>query len=336
MKLFLAKILYVIKLILRGFQFNCTLLSKGFFFYPKKFFEFLKKIFKGKFFDKPIKYFERLQDSPEHFLLLFLYFAVGIVLVKLLYVPPQEVVNIKPPEGKEEVNTSGDVSDKPLEESGDSNDSNNSSSPATSNSIDTNPYRKFYKTSFEDINISSLKEENNETVLWLSVDGTTINYPIVQAKDNDYYLDHSFDKSTKKSGWTFLDYRNSIDMSDSNTIFYGHNLLNMTAFGSISNIFEKDWATNSNHSVVVVSENKNYYYTIFSGYYTTPETYYLQTNFLTEESYQEFLDTISSRNILDIDNSVSVSDKIITLSTCTNDNTGRKVIHAKLVLTVDR
>jgi sortase B len=117
-------------------------------------------------------------------------------------------------------------------------------------------------------------------------------------------------------------------MNDQNTIFYGHNLLNGTAFGSIKKIFENP---KNNKIMVITSDQKKYTYQIFSGYTIDPETYYLQTNFNSPESYKSFLDTLSNRNTINIDNSVDVNDKIITLSTCTDDNNGRRVIHAKLI-----
>lgn len=341
MKKLLEKIIYVCKLTLKGFQYICTLLSKGFYFYPKEFFILLKKLFKKKIFDRLINHFEKRQEEPEHFLLIVLYFVAVITLIKLLYVKPVDVIHNEVPNGNQVVdkNDNKDNSKDDKVDNNQSSENNNSNGNGNSNNhnnyVDSNPYRNFAKTKFEDINVKAVKTQNSDTVAWLSVDGTTINYPIVQTGDNDYYLEHSFDKSNKKSGWTFMDYRNNKDMSDTNTIFYGHNLLNMTAFGSIAKIFEKSWASNSNHSIVVVTEDKKYYYTVFSGYYTSPETYYLQTNFYSDSEKEEFLKTLSNRNILDIDNSISSSDKIITLSTCTDDNTGRKVIHAKLVTVLD-
>lgn len=77
-------------------------------------------------------------------------------------------------------------------------------------------------------------------VAWLSVDSTNINYPIVKYKDNQYYLNHSFDKNYKNSGWVYMDYRNNNKLIDDNIIFYGHNLYNKTSFGSISNIFTEE------------------------------------------------------------------------------------------------
>ena len=251
-------------------------------------------------------------------------------MAKILYVKPVDVVHndfdsiTKTPDNKDSVDNNTDNN---------TNNSNNSNSTNTGVSItqDSNLFRRFAKTPLDQVNISQLKGSNPDTVAWLSVDGTTINYPIVQTTNNDYYLNHSYDKSKKRTGWTFMDYRNDPNMNDNNTIFYGHNLLNKTAFGSIADIFSVNWQKNSNKSIMIITENKKYYYTIFSAYYVAPEVYYLQNVFYDTETYQEFLNTISSRNILNIDNSVNVNDKIITLSTCTDDNTGRKVVHAKLV-----
>ncbi len=315
---------YIFRMTLKGFYFLCSLLSKGFFFYPKQFFIFLTKVFKeNKFLNRVVKHYEKRQLQPEFCLLIILYFVAFCTLTKILYVKPVDVVhhdidNINDQvESKDTATTLTDSSD------------NNASSLVVFE--DSNPYRKFAKTDLNSVNILDLKNSNSDTVAWLSVDGTTINYPIVQTTDNDYYLNHSYDRSKKKTGWTFMDYRNNSDMSDNNTIFYGHNLFNKTAFGSISDIFSVNWQKSSNKSILVITENKKYYYTIFSAYYIEPEIYYLQNVFYDNDEYQEFLNTISSRNILDIDNSVTVNDRIITLSTCSDDNTGRKVVHAKLV-----
>lgn len=343
------------KMIIKGFYFLCSLLAKGFYFYPKQFFVFLKNLFKTEKLNKIIKYYDKRQNQPEFCLLLILYAIAVITLVKILYVKPQEVVknnidiDIIDNELVDGEDSSNDEvidnnNDEDLDNSNDIvvDDSNNDNSNNTDNSndggftIDTNPFRNFAKTNLNDVRISELKKSNSDTVAWISVDGTNINYPIVQTSNNDYYLDHSFDKSYKKTGWTFMDYRNTIDMSDYNTIYYGHNLLNKTAFGSISNIFTSEWVNSSNHSIIVVTDDMQYIYKIFSAYYIEPEVYYLQNVFYSDSEYQSFLNTIKARNIINIDNSVSIEDKIITLSTCTEDNKGRKVVHAKLIASSKR
>lgn len=337
------------KIIMHGFYFLCSLLSRVFYFFPKMFFKLLKNIFKLEFFDKCEKFYEKRQKQPEFCLLIILYLIAIFTLIKIFYVKPQAVVKndidnfndfIVQEDNENNINDDmNNMDNKDNVELDNSDNVNNSDSTNNSQGnsnndgfvVDTNPFRNFAKTNLNDVRISELKKSNTDTVAWISVDGTTINYPIVQTSDNDYYLNHSFDKSYKKSGWTFMDYRNSIDMSDYNTIYYGHNLLNMTAFSSIANVFTDDWVKNSNHSIIVVTDEMQYVYKIFSAYYINPEVYYLQTVFYSDSDYQKFLNTLSSRNIINIDNSVSISDKIITLSTCTEDNKGRKVVHAKLV-----
>ena len=128
-----------------------------------------------------------------------------------------------------------------------------------------------------------------------------------------------------------MDFRNSKEMSDSNTIFYGHNLLNKTGFGSLSNVFTDKWFKSSNHRIIVVTENKRYVYEVFSCYSIEPEIYYLSNNFNNNSEYKKFLDTLVDRSNYKFNVNLDANDKIITLSTCTDDNKGRKVVHAKLI-----
>ena len=103
---------------------------------------------------------------------------------------------------------------------------------------------------------------NKEIVSWISVDSTNINYPIVKSDDNEFYLNHNINKSYDSSGWIFMDYRNNSDLSDFNTIFYGHNLINKTSFGSVSNMFNDKWFETSNHNISVANKNGKHNYKI--------------------------------------------------------------------------
>ncbi len=309
---------YLIGLLFKGIVSLSLFLSRGFYFYLVKFFTLLKKIFHFKWLDRVIKHFEKRMEQPEYILIIILWFVSFIALFNILYVDKDQVVHLD---------------DDPKDNTGEVVPNKNNDSEPNDSGInrDMNPYRIYGKFSLNNINFSELKAANPNTVAWLSVDGTNINYPIVQTGDNDYYLNHSFDNSYKTTGWTFMDFRNDPNMTDHNTIFYGHNLLNKTAFGSIANIFTKDWVKNSNKTIIVLTPTKKYTYKIFSAYYIDPEVYYLQTNFYSDVDYKAFLDTLSGRNSIGIDNSVTIDDKIITLSTCTEDNKGRKVIHAKWI-----
>ena len=69
-------------------------------------------------------------------------------------------------------------------------------------------------------------KKNSDTVGWIKVDGTKVNYPVVQAEDNDYYLSHAFNKRSNAGGWIFADYRVDFKNFGKNTIIYGHNMNN--------------------------------------------------------------------------------------------------------------
>lgn len=74
---------------------------------------------------------------------------------------------------------------------------------------------------------------NPQIIGWISVDGTKLNNPILQADNNDYYLNHNFKNKESRAGSVFMDYRNQILDMNKNTILYGHAMKNETMFGSL-------------------------------------------------------------------------------------------------------
>ncbi len=194
-----------------------------------------------------------------------------------------------------------------------------------------NSYWQFIKMPLIDVDINGLIKQNSDTVGWINVNNTNINYPFVQTKDNKYYLTHAFDKSWNDAGWVFLDYRNSKDFSSKNNIIYGHSRLDKTMFGSLHNVLTSNWYNNKNNHVIRLStQTENTMWQIFSVYKVPMETYYLTTDFTSSSEYSDFLKTIKDRSVHSFGVSVSSSDKILTLSTCSNNNK-RVVVHAKLI-----
>lgn len=184
---------------------------------------------------------------------------------------------------------------------------------------------------FIDADINKLKGKNPDTVGFINVNNTNINYPVVQTTDNDYYLTHSYDKSYNEAGWVFLDYRNNSDFNNKNSIIYAHSRLDKTMFGSLSKVFKNSWYTNKeNHIIRLSTEKENTLWEIFSVYKIKEESYYITTDFRSDTEYTNFLNTMKGRSIYDFDVSVKASDKILTLSTCYSD-TERTVVHAKLI-----
>ncbi len=181
------------------------------------------------------------------------------------------------------------------------------------------------------VDFKDLKSKNPDSVAWLSVAGTEINYPVVQTKDNNYYLKHSFDKSYNQAGWIFADYRNNMKNLDKNTIIYGHAFLIKIMFGTLKNTLEQDWYSNpDNHFVRLTTEDETTTWEVFSTYRIKTTDDYLAVSFNNDTEFNNFVDLVKNRSIHRFENIPNFSDKIITLSTCYNLSE-RVVVHAKLI-----
>lgn len=210
-------------------------------------------------------------------------------------------------------------------------DDNNTELVNDTNEEETSDYWYYIKFPLIDVDITELKEKNSDTVGWINVNNTNINYPFVQTKDNSYYLNHSFDKKYNEAGWVFLDYRNSKDLNNKNTILYAHSRLDKTMFGSLSKVLKSSWYNNKdNHIIRLSTDTENTLWQIFSVYKIPEESYYITTNFNSNEEYTKFLNTIKQRSIHNFNTNLDTNDKILTLSTCYSD-TERTVVHAKLI-----
>ncbi len=188
-----------------------------------------------------------------------------------------------------------------------------------------------YDIQYEKV-FSTLQEINKDTVGWLTVNNTRIDYPVVQAKDNDYYLRRDYYQNKNRHGWIFMDYRNNPDELNENTIIYGHNLANQTMFGTLRYALNSYWYKKSANQIITFNTpNENMKFQIFS-IYTIPTTNdYLDITFPTTDAYQAYIDLVKGRSIYDFNIEVTTGDKILTLSTCANGNDKRLVIHAKLI-----
>ncbi len=195
-----------------------------------------------------------------------------------------------------------------------------------------NDYWDYIKMNLLEIDFNQLLKRNSDTVGWIQVKGTNINYPIVQTTDNSFYLNHAFDKTKNEAGWVFMDYRNDAVNFNQNTILYAHSRLTGSMFGSLKNILNSSWYTNKdNHIIRLSTPTENTMWQVFSVYTIPKESYYITPNFNSNEAYQEFLNTMKSRSEVEFSAEVNTNDKILTLSTCKDNFGNRVVMHAKLI-----
>lgn len=182
------------------------------------------------------------------------------------------------------------------------------------------------------IDFNKLKEQNKETVAWIKVNNTNIEYPVVKTKNNEFYLNHSFDKSENLGGWIFADYKNKFNGTDKNIVIYGHNMKDNSMFGTMQKILNPEWYNNEeNTNIILKTEGKNYIYKVFSIYRIENEDYYIKTEFNNDSEFEQFLNTLKARSIRNFNMDMLESDSILTLSTCDNNNKYRVVLHAKKI-----
>lgn len=195
-------------------------------------------------------------------------------------------------------------------------------------------YFDYMKLKFIDVDINKLKTFNPDTIGFIKVMGTNINYPFVQTLDNDYYLNRSYDKTYNNAGWIFLDYRNN-EFNDKNTIIYGHGRINGTMFGSLKDTLKSSWQDNKDNYIIKIStEKENSIWQIFSVYKIATTSDYLQTTF-SDNEFESFISLIKGRSSYNFETNVTNEDKVLTLSTCYNDN-DKMVVHAKLIKYVQK
>ena len=166
---------------------------------------------------------------------------------------------------------------------------------------------------------------------WIKIDNTNINYPIVQGKDNSFYLDKDINKNYLSSGSIFMNYLNH-GFNDENTVLFGHHMRNKTMFAQLKKYKEKEFFYGDNDIVIEVENDKVLKYKVFSAYVTDSKDNYIKTNFDDKAQYKEFLEDIKNKSQYKSDIDVNENDKIITLSTCSYEfNDARMVVHGKLL-----
>ena len=231
----------------------------------------------------------------------------------------------------DEILKNTEIIETPIEEEvGDNNDTEEETDN-TEESNKNNAYWNYMNMNLIYVDFNELKSINNNVKGWVQLNGTNINYPFVQAKDNKYYLTHSFDKSYNKAGWVFLDYRNNINQSEKNTILYAHGRVDSTMFGTLRTIFSSNWYKNKdNHVIKMSTEKENTLWQVFSVYRIKTTSDYLKTQFKNDDEYLSFLNMLKERSQYKFDTKFDKNTQIITLSTCYNKS-DKVVMHAKLI-----
>ena len=184
-----------------------------------------------------------------------------------------------------------------------------------------------------EVDFDKLKSVNEDVVGWIYVDALPdISYPIVKGKDNQTYLHQTYEKNYNFAGTIFVDYENSGDFSDCNTLVYGHNMKNGSMFGHLKKFREDDKLYKQDKYFWILTPERNYRYEIISAYTTgvNSDTYTLFKG--PGEEFEKYLETIKGYSEIQTDDTdLKIKDKIVTLSTCTGNESTRFVVQGKRV-----
>lgn len=180
-------------------------------------------------------------------------------------------------------------------------------------------------TNQDQVDFEKLKSINPDTLAWIKIDGTTINYPVMKTIDNSYYLTKNFYKEYDVCGSLFLDYKSNL--TDKNIVIYGHNIKRGIMFSDLEKIV--NGKLGNDIDIDLYTPDKMMKFKVFSSYNIEPEDYAINTS-IKENDLNEFKETLKQRSEIGFESEYINSNQILTLSTCDRSGKKRVLVHGCL------
>lgn len=176
-----------------------------------------------------------------------------------------------------------------------------------------------------------LYKENDDFIGWIKIKGTKINYPVMQtAEDYSYYLKRNFNKEYSMYGTLFIGEHCRINPNSDNVIIYGHNMKNGTMFADLIKYKDEDFfERHKNVQFDTLYENGKYQVAyVFVTKLNEPDAfkYYEHVDWENEEQFNIFIKSMEKQKLYDTGTKISMSDRIITLSTCENGSADSRMV----------
>ena len=180
------------------------------------------------------------------------------------------------------------------------------------------------------INLAALREVNEDVLGWIRIPDTKIDYPLMRGEDNDFYLNHTWDRTANSVGSIFLECLNQSDLTDFNTIIYGHNMNNGSMFAELEHFaIKKHWEEHP--YVYVVTDAGVYRYEIFAFYRADVDSLTYSLNPSRDDTKEKFFKLALDTSWIDTGIQPEITDRVLTLSTCSGaDYSSRYVVQARL------
>ena len=196
----------------------------------------------------------------------------------------------------------------------------------TPETICENPCPEYFNSfSFEEA-----KEKIPAADMWLRIENTAIDYPVVYGPDNDFYLKHSIDGADDQHGTLFTDVGCLPEFSSKITIVYGHNMADGTMFENLMRYKDQSYVDRYPY-VCLYSEGRCYVAEIFAGVYFNGETDTLVSDFADNNEYMKYVGFLIDNSIIARNIDIPANSRLLAMCTCTYEFTdGRYVLFAKL------
>lgn len=192
---------------------------------------------------------------------------------------------------------------------------------------------KTYNLEFERMKafLSDLRDENPDVFGYIRIDGTTISYPLVKGRDDEYYLHHQSNGQPSVSGAIYADTRCNTEhlLEDRNLILYGHNMTNGTMFNNVTKFFDANVFYNTN--IIIYTFDGIYTYEPFAIFSTNSRYPYFTTYFPETQTMIDFCNQMQANSTHNRGLTFTGDEQLLTLSTCTNILDGRYALHARLI-----
>ena len=168
------------------------------------------------------------------------------------------------------------------------------------------------------VDFDGLREINPNIVGWIILEGTQINYPVVQGEDNVYYLHRLYDGRWNPSGTIFMDYLNDPNMTDFHTILYGHHMQDGSMFAAIEFYVTQPDFINQNPYIFFITPEREYVIKPFIGYkeFAYGDHITWQLDFENDAEKQAWLNQRMERSEFSRNMEVLPTHRFVTLSTC--------------------
>lgn len=180
------------------------------------------------------------------------------------------------------------------------------------------------------IDLAALQEVNEDVLGWIRIPDTRIDYPLLQGEDNEYYLNHTWDHQQYDVGSIFLECMNSPELTDYNTIIYGHNMNNGSMFAGL-HMYTTETYRQEHPYVYILTDAGVYRYEIFAAYKADVVSITYGLSFNQQSTMEKFLSHAQESSKIDTGIIPEMQDRILTLSTCSGgDYSTRWVVQARM------